>query len=163
MQLTGCLYSREVAQVRRDIEREFPGARFDREIVLAVGPGFFSTVGWITRRINDPETRRISAYLDEIRRLKLGVYRIEALPREGPPALETLPRFRERGWEVAATVRDEDDRVWVLYRERYRSVRDMFVLSLTDDELIIVRIEGDLNRLLEKIVADERYAAHLLR
>jgi hypothetical protein len=34
---------------------------------------------------------------------------------------------------------------------------------MTDDELIIVRIEGDLNRLLEKVLADERYAAHLLR
>ncbi len=162
VQLTGCIYSQEIAHVRRDIEREFPGAEFDREFVLAVGPSFFNTVGWIAERVNDRESRRIGEYLAEISRVKVGVYRTERLPLEGTLQLEELSRFRESGWDVAAKVRDDTELVWVLYRERYDSVRDMFILSLSDDELVIVRIEGNLNRLLEKVVEDEMYATRLL-
>ena len=57
---------------------------------------------------------------------------------------------------------DEQEIVWVLYREWYDEVRDMFILVLDDEDLIIVRIEGYLNRLLQKIVEDETYATRLL-
>lgn len=159
--LTGCLYSREIAHVRRDIEREFPGSSFERKFVVTLGPGFFNTLGWIAERVDDHETRRIGEYLTEIRRVKVGVYRTESLPHEGNLELEELQRFRRNGWQVAVKVRDDDELVWVLYRERYAEVRDMFVLSLSEDDLVIVRVEGNLNRLLEKIVADETYATRL--
>ncbi len=159
--LTGCFYSREIAHIRRDIEREFPGSSFDREFVVTVGPGFFSTVGWLAERVDDHETRRIGEYLTEIRRVKVGVYRTESLPYEGDLELEELQRFRRNGWQVAAKVRDDDELVWVLYRERYEEVRDVFVLALSEDDLVIIRVEGNLNRLLEKIVADETYATRL--
>jgi len=161
LSLSGCLYSSEIAHVRRDIEREFPGSSFDREFVLTVGPGFFNTLGWIAEHVDDHETRRIGEYMAEIRRVKVGVYRTESLPYEGNLELEELQRFRRNGWQVAAKVRDDDELVWVLYRERYDEVRDIFVLSLDNDELVIVRVEGNLNRLLEKIVADETYATRL--
>lgn len=161
LMLSGCMVSREISHVRRDIEREFPGAEFDKEFVISVGPGFFNTVGWLAERVDDYDARRIADYLSEIRRVKVGVYRTEQLPYEGDLELASLRRFNENGWELAVKVRDEDELVWVLYREWYDEVRDMFILVLDDENLVIVRVEGYLNRLLEKIVEDETYATRL--
>jgi len=161
LMLSGCMVSREISDVRRDIEKEFPGAEFDKEFVISVGPGFFNTVGWLAERVDDYDARRIADYLSEIRRVKVGVYRTEQLPYEGDLELESLRRFNENGWELAVKVRDDDEMVWVLYREWYDEVRDMFILVLDDENLVIVRVEGYLNRLLEKIVEDETYATRL--
>jgi len=159
--LSGCLYSREIAHVKRDIEREFPGSEFDREIVLSVGPGFFRTIEWLARHTADEDGRHAADYISELRRVKLGVYETLKLPYEGELDLPSLKRFDREGWIKAATVRDRDELVWVLYRERYDEIRDMFFLILDDDELVIVRVEGNLNRLLEKVMEDERFAADL--
>lgn len=159
---SGCMYSREISHIRRDIEREFPGAEFEKEFVISIGPGFFDTVGWLAKLVDDDDVHRIGDYLNEIRRVKVGVYRTEQLPFEGDLELESLQRFSENGWELAVKVQDEQEIVWVLYREWYDEVRDMFILVLDDEDLIIVRIEGYLNRLLQKIVEDETYATRLL-
>ncbi|GMQ80780.1 MAG: hypothetical protein BMS9Abin05_0209 [Rhodothermia bacterium] len=37
----------------------------------------------------------------------------------------------------------------------------MLILVLGDNDLVIVRVEGYVNRLLEKIVEDETYATRL--
>lgn len=161
LMISGCMYSREISHIRRDIEREFPGAEFDREFVVSVGPGFFDTVGWLAERVDDYDARRIGDYLNEIRRVKVGVFRTERLPYEGDLELESLQRFSENGWELAVKVQDDQEIVWVLYREWYDEVRDMFILVLDDEDLVIIRIEGYLNRLLEKIVEDETYATRL--
>jgi len=161
LMLSGCMYSREISHIRRDIEREFPGAEFDREFVVSIGPGFLDTVGWLAKRVDDYDARRIGDYLHEIRHVKVGVYSTQRLPFEGDLELESLQRFSKNGWELAVKFRDEHEIVWVLYREWYDEVRDMFILVLDDEDLVIVRIEGYLNRLLEKIVDDETFATRI--
>jgi hypothetical protein len=163
LQLTGCIYSREIAHVRRDIERAYPGTEFDRQIVLSFGPGFLGAIGWLAEKIDDGDAQRVADYAREIRRVKVGVYRTVTLASEETMRIESLDLFRENGWLVAARVREDDEVIWALYRERCGAVRDIFVLSLSDEELVIVRIEGELDRLLEKILEDELYAGHVLR
>ncbi|CAN0591105.1 unnamed protein product [Laminaria digitata] len=41
-----------------------------------------------------------------------------------------------------------------MYRERNRRVRDLFVVVLTEDEMVLTRIQGNLTELLE-IALDE--------
>ena len=45
--LTGCVYSREIAQTRRDLERHYPEADFDHMITINLGPRTLHTFGWL--------------------------------------------------------------------------------------------------------------------
>ena len=152
--LTGCIYSREIAQTRRDLERHYPDARFDREIVINVGPSSLHTLGWLAGLAPEDEAQMARDYLYEIDRVKVGIYRVERLPDLDdfdPPALQ---RFERGGWEVAVKARQDDGVVWVLYRERYGAVRDMYAIVLSDEELVLARVKGHLNNLLEKVMDD---------
>lgn len=53
--LSGCFHAAELAQVRRDIEKEVPEAHFDKEVELTLGP---MTLGFV---------RLLSAFVPNIR------------------------------------------------------------------------------------------------
>ncbi len=160
--LGGCIVSREISHVRNEIESEFPGAEFDTEVIVSVGPGLFRTLGWILRRVPDEDANLAAAYLRDVHRVKVGVFRTRELPLDGDLELHTLRRFERNGWSVAARVREDDEQVWVLYRERYGHIRDMFVLVLDPDELVIVRFEGDLNEIVRLAREDEVFVMDIL-
>ena len=62
---------------------------------------------------------------------------------------------------VRPTVREDDELVWLLYRENGETVEDMFALVFADDLLILARLEGDLNELMAKVVADHQIIPEL--
>ena len=105
--LSGCFYSREISHVRRDLERQYPAAHFDREVVVQVGPTTLHILGWIAGQVPEEEAQMASAYLREIHRIKVGVYRVEAMPLLDEVDLPHLRRFERDGWEVAVKVREE--------------------------------------------------------
>lgn len=160
LMLSGCLYSREIAHTRRDIERHYPDARFEREIIVSLGPGTLRTLGWIAGLVPEDEGRMARAYLGEIERVKVGVYRTEYLPSLEDMDLPTLRRFERDGWEVAVKVRQDDEMVWLLYREDRREVRDLYVLVLSDEELVLARLQGHLDRLLQRAMNDHYEVRH---
>lgn len=145
--LSGCFYSREVARTRHAIEQAYPEARFDREMVLSLGPVSLFTAGLLTGLASD-ETEDVRPYLRYLRRVKVGVYAVEGLPPLDAVDLPQLRRLREKGWETLIATREEDATTWTLYRERRGTVRDVYVLTLSEDELVMVRLKGRLDKLL---------------
>ncbi|MFT4605700.1 MAG: hypothetical protein ACI9W4_002444 [Rhodothermales bacterium] len=154
--LAGCMYSREITHIRDDIE-EILGAKFEREVVVTVGPRTFRAASWITGRVPDIYAQMASDYVREIDRVKVGVYRVERRPTTTDLRLDKVPRFKRSGWEVLVRVEEAGDTVWVLYREKYENVRDMLVLVLDDEQLVIARVEGHLNELVRLAVADAAF------
>lgn len=151
--LTGCFYSREIAHTRRDIER-FTQADFDRTFVVSLGPISLRTLGWISGLVREDEVRMARSYLREISRVKVGVYHTDFGFAYDKVDLANLPRFEEKGWEVAVRFREEDEFGWVLYREHRGTVRDLYIVVLSDEELVLARVQGHLNRLLARVMED---------
>jgi hypothetical protein len=151
--LAGCFYSREIAHTRRDIERA-TGVDFDRGLMVSLGPVSLRTLGWISGLVPEQEARMARDYLREITRVKVGVYHTDlGFARDGAD-LGSLPRFEDQGWEVAVRFRDEETLGWVLYREHRDTVRDVYVVMVTDEELVLARVQGHLNRLLSRVMED---------
>lgn len=151
--LSGCIYSREIAHTRRDIEQH-TGADFDRQVVFNLGPRTFRTLSWMAGLGPDDEAQMASAYLSEIRRIKVGVYHTEHLPNLDTVDLSMLGRFERQGWEVAVQTREDDEAVWLLYREQRGEVRDLYVVVLNEEELVLARLHGHLDHLFERAVQD---------
>ena len=110
----------------------------------------------------DDDANLAGAFLRDVHRVKVGVFRTREIPRDGDLELHTLKRFERDGWGVAARVREDDEQVWVMYRERYGHIRDMYVLVLDPDELVIVRFEGDLNEIVRLALEDEMFVMDIL-
>ncbi len=154
--LAGCIYSREIAHTRRTIEREIAGADFERTFVLSLGPGSVRLARWITRLVDDPDTQNASYYLRSVRRIKVGVYRTKSLPTISGSRVPARIRNVLSGgeWELLTQFVEPDQLVWVFYRERYGDVRDLFVIVLDTEQMVIARVKGRLNDVVESVLED---------
>ena len=85
-----------------------------------------------------------------MKRVQFGVYETDNMPDFADVKLpERLQRKLDRdGWELAATIREEDQLVWLLYREDGETVEDLFAVVWSDDRLVLAKLEGDLNELI---------------
>jgi hypothetical protein len=103
-----------------------------------------------------PDAREANDYLATISKVKVAVYRVESLPPieevKMPRRLRSL--LEDNGWELAVRTRDRHQLVWVLYHEHRNTVREIYVVSLDHNELVLVRVEGRLDDLLEKVVEE---------
>ena len=160
---SGCLWAPELSGIQREIERQLPGARFEKDVKLSLGPlslglARFAT-GFIPKDVA-PEAREAHEYLAEVRRVQLALYKTLALP---PLHDVRLPEhLRERiaheGWHLAVKRQAPAELVWVLTREEMGLVRDIYVIVLDHEHLALVRVEGRMNQLLAKAMehrADE--------
>lgn len=153
--LAGCFYSRELSHTRRDLERQIPHARFDRTVTFNLGPATLHALRWMLGAVPEDaeEVHLARDYLGDIERVKVGIYHTDHLPSLSELDLPRLPRFERGRWEVALKHQDDREVTWLLYRERDNMVHDMYVVVLSDEELVLVRFEGHLNRLLKRAVA----------
>jgi hypothetical protein len=146
--LSGCVYTSEIAKTRKAIEDE-PDARIDTGIIVGVGPGLFQTAGWLVGIVDDAEAQEVGRVVSGIRRVKAGVYPVSEMPDLEQLDLPSMTRFKRKGWRVALKVEDYGEVSWLLYRERHHRVHDLFVISVTEDELVLARIQGHLDALLD--------------
>ena len=150
--LSGCFFSREIGQTRRDIERAYPDLQLRKQIVLNLGPISLRTLGWFTKLAPEEEGDMAARYLRDISRVKVGVFR-----SDNPAELERLNISRlgfEKEWTVALKTRDDDSRVWVLYRENAKTLKDLYVVVLDEEQLVVARVHGRLQRLVTRIMED---------
>jgi len=158
----GCIGAREMSHVRNDIEALNPELRLDREAEITIESGLFTTVGRILGRMaDDDDVFKAAAYIEGLHRVKLGVYKIRGRRVRDPLQIEDLERFQRDDWRLASRVSEDEETVSVLFREFYDEVRDLFILVQNDEELVLVRLEGSLNFLLEKIVADDVFVMNV--
>jgi hypothetical protein len=150
----GCLWAPDLAMVRKDIERQLPGVSFEKEIELTLGPvslAFARLVARIT-----PEAVDASGYLSDVSRIELAVYNTEDMPPAKSVQMPERLRLMQEseGWELAVRMRDDDELAWVLYRTDGDEVKELYVVVVSDDELVMVKAEGRLERLVARALTD---------
>jgi hypothetical protein len=148
----GCMWAPELTRVCRDIQAQVPGATFDKQFAVSLGPVSLAFARLVTGLV--PDARQARGYLRDVSRIQVAVYETEGMP---PVSSVHMPRrleqLAEEGWETAVKVREKDSVVWVMYKVDDESIRDMYVIVLDEDELVMVKARGRL----------ERLAAHALR
>jgi hypothetical protein len=159
----GCLWTPELSQIQREIQSQLPGAAFEKEVRISLGPLSLGLARFVTRFIPEsyvPEAGEAHAYLEEVRRVQVAMYRTLSLPSlhgvRMPLHLKQL--MREQGWQLAVKTQKEKELVWVLTRQEGGIVRDIYVVLLDEEQLVLVRVEGRMQQLLAKAMqnrADE--------
>ena len=159
---SGCMWAPDLAMVRKEIERQLPGASFEKKIELTLGPISLAFARLVIRVV--PDVREARDYLSDVSRIELAVYNAERVP----PAqdVEMPERLKEmtssEGWELAVRVRDRNELVWILYRIDDDSIRELYVVAFGDDELVMVHAEGNLERLVARALQESGAVKDLL-
>ncbi len=60
-------------------------------------------------------------------------------------------RLHLASFETVLNVRDRDGQVLVLAKTRHNSIHEVVFLSCDDEEVVVARLRGDLDRLLEQL------------
>jgi hypothetical protein len=150
---SGCMWTPELSRVKNDIERQLPDARFEKEFALSLGPIALTFARLVTKLV--PDASQASEYLRDVSRVQVAVYNTEALPPVSEVRMpDRLERMSDDGWETAVKVREDDGVVWVMYKIDGDTIRDLYVVVLNDEELVIVKARGQLERLVARALSE---------
>jgi hypothetical protein len=128
-----------------DFEREM-GVRLGR---LSIGLGR-AVVGMVARHDDEADLARVHALLRGLRKVEVGVYDAGELGGDLGAAPERIERAMARDrWMPAVRVRSEDELAWVFCRlDGAERLRGVTVVSLDEEQLLLVRLSGRLDRAL---------------
>ena len=144
LSLSGCFRAAELGRLRREIERELPPVHYERQIEMSFGQLSVGFARLVTLFV--PPSWHVRGMLSEIHAVKVGVYTAHHPPYRRDLELQKL--LGRKNWDAALTVREDGDVAWLTYRIRGETVDQMHLIVLSDKDLILVRFEGRLERLL---------------
>jgi hypothetical protein len=148
---SGCLWAPGLERLKDEMTAQMPGAQFDKEVALTLGPMSLALARIALQFVPEPEVRQSRQYLSDIRRVELAVYETEALPSLRKVAFpKQLNKLLHEDWEIAAKVIEEDQLVWVLYHESGERIDYLCAVVLDDENLVLVKVKGNLGRLFLK-------------
>jgi hypothetical protein len=156
LSLSGCLWAPDLDRIRKDIEKQIPGASFDCEIAVSLGPVALALA---------PDAREARGYLRDVRSVEVAVYEARDLPADFrvrlPAALERM--VEEDGWEIAVKTLERDETAWVLCKEDSGSAGGICVVALGEGELVLARVRGDLVETLKRALRENAGPGQLAR
>jgi hypothetical protein len=100
---------------------------------------------WLARKFVDDD----EVPLKGIRRVEVGIYEVKGLRRGVDEPANLNPRHLD-GWEPIVRVHEEDEDVMVLVKQQDEMIRAMLIVVAEEDEWVLVRVRGKLNRVLEQ-------------
>jgi hypothetical protein len=145
-----CNWAPGLSEVRRDLERQLPGATFEKDMELSLGPVSLAFARLFTRMV--PDARQASGYLRDVSRIEMAVYEADRMPGTDDVSMPTRLQelVQKDDWELAVRIRDKNERAWILYRIDDDRIKELYVVILNADELVMVRAEGRLEGLLAR-------------
>lgn len=151
--LPGCV-SLEMGRMKREIARDVEAggtAEVGRGFAVAFGRGTIGSTRFLTRLFAPSATEPYRALSRHVRQVKVARYDVAgAFDGRDVGRPSALDRYEADGWIPLATVRDEDQAAWVLYREDARTLEltDLLAIALTEEDLVMTRLRGDLSALV---------------
>jgi len=162
--LAACAGPPSAEQVRWEIERQLPGARFTPEEHLRLGRFSLGLLHWLAGFDHDKDDETDRALFRAISAVEIATYKVRSLPSlDGfrlPEGLER--RLHEDGWTMMVRSEEKDEHTWILYRgardargEQPEVIHDFYLVSLDSRELSLIRVSGHLDRLMAEAMAAE--------
>jgi hypothetical protein len=141
----GCVRLHGPTDVRRDLGRT-AGVQLEQEFGLTVTRSGM----WLARKaMKHADEDEIS--LKGVRRVEIGVYQVQG-PRNDSVQRSGLGAEEFPGWTPLVRVHEDDEDILVLTRERDGKLRRLLIVAAEPDEWVLVRIRGNLDRIIEDAI-----------
>lgn len=148
-QLSACMSfsDRSFRSTRDSLSAQMPGITLEKEFAVSFGSGLFNFLNVVTMDAAD---------ISDLDKVQVAVYNVDSAGRHiSFDDIDFSETLRSRGanlhWETVVKVRQDGEQVWVLVgMDLERDVLDaVSVFVLENDELVMIKVDGDLNRMIE--------------
>jgi hypothetical protein len=154
--LSSCIgVNRGFREIRSNILANVEGD-FEREIEFSIGSGLLALAGAFVS-FADTEVD-VEDMLDQIDRVQIGVFKNRDF-REFSYSTRLLDdisqKMKEQGWSYIVKNKERNELAGIFVRENSdNELRQMFVIALERDELVMTEISGHINKLVEIAVRE---------
>lgn len=147
------------------VNREFKNIRsqildninddFDRQIEFSVGPvGFFVASQFV--KFADTE-ENVDEMLSKVKNIHIGIY--DRLSNNSMPSLSLIKTISnsiiDEDWKPLVKSIDGNEMVSVFVKDiNAEDIEELFVITLTNDELVLVKLQGSLGSIIEIIIRE---------
>jgi hypothetical protein len=154
--LNGCLGINEEFEGVRDLVILSTGNNYKSEFQFSIGSVGITVSSWVVDASTEDDFP--SEIMDDISSVQVGVYK--KLQGTSSPSFQTLreiePEMQASGWRSIVQTCDRGELAAVYIRKDSNEILDrLFVISLTDDELVLVEVEGDLNEAIATVIREK--------
>ena len=154
--LNGCLGINEEFKDVRDIVILSIGNDYKSEFQFSVGSVGITVSSWVVDASTDDDLP--SEIMDDISSVQVGVYK--KLQGSSSPNFQTLleiePEMIASGWRSIVRSYTNNELTGIYVRNsKEKQLNRMFVISLKDDELVLVEVEGDLNEAIATVIREK--------
>ena len=142
---SGCVAYRGPRGVEAALEAQM-GVELHREFGLKLGWASTKFTGALVAHDGDDDALAIK----DLTGLGVAVF---SVPRGAGRRTRLDPdRLHLGGFATVVTVRDRDGQVLLLAKSRRGTIREIVFLACDDDEVVVARLRGDLDRLVERVM-----------
>jgi len=154
--LNGCLAINEEFEDIRDLVILSIGNDYKSEFQFSVGSVGITVSSWVVDASTDDEFP--SEIMDDVSSVQVGVYK--KLRGTSSPVFQTLleiePEMQASGWKSIVKTCDKEELIAVYIQKDSGEILDrLFVISLEDDKLVLVEVEGDLNEAIATVIREK--------
>ena len=156
--LPGCiLVNSDFLQTKNLILDEIGPADVKTEFQLQIGSGLIS-LGGLAVSFTD-EKDEVCKYLKDIENVQVGLYSLEDIGRKGTLAIPDKigKKLTKKGYEPMVRVKERDSAVWVMTKMRGKRIESLYVIAFDRNELVLVEVQGRLERLIEKAIREHGF------
>jgi len=162
--LTGCVFTGDAIRDEVDsIAWDLRPTELEPQAELRIGRGLLGMATTVARWSDDPDADFAADLIDDIEQVDVGIYELFEGRGDAPSGLtpDGIEELRDLGWRtVVRTSERRDGARWVLYRSD--GGRDqMLVVGIEDEELIVLRLTGDLGGIMDNAIRREDDLIHV--
>jgi hypothetical protein len=140
---SGCMSYRGPHGVESALEHKM-GAELHRELGIKLGPISTKFAASFVGHDDDFDLHGMTS-------VGFAVFEVGARNGDAPRPIEPKD-LGARGWSTVLDSRDGGEQVLLLVKPRNGSIHDMMFLAVDADEVVVARLTGDLDRLIEKAI-----------
>ncbi len=128
---------------------------FDRQIEFSVGPvGFFVASQFV--KFADTE-ENVDEMLSKVKNMNIGVY--DRLSNNSKPSLSMFKKvsaeLNDDNWKPIVKTLNNNEMVGIYIKEdNPEDINEIFIITLTDEELIMLKLQGSLGSIIEIVIRD---------
>jgi hypothetical protein len=155
---SGCIgINRNFKEVSSNLINKF-GNDYHREIELSVGPFVINLASWVVNLSEEDEI--VDDLMRQVSNVQVGVYTLTKDRRKGKhDVMEKInDEMQSRGWRYIVRSYSDDELTAVyVSKEPDMFFRKMFVITHDSEQLVLVEVEGNLDRLIELAIRDKKF------
>ena len=158
---TGCIGVNKNFKILRNQVFDSLNENFDKTIEFSLGKSAFMFASKFIHT-NEEEDENIKDMLKDVSNICIGIYEREEKNNFTESSGEILNEISDNleinNWDSIVKVNGKDETIGIYIKENdMEEINEMFAVILSNDEMIMLKLNGDLNTLVDRVIEQQGF------